>query len=158
MTVSASTIKRLHQVTDGSGLLALLKIDHASLSAPVRLVNDTRDLGTLGDTYKALPFSLTLPNDKSREMPRARLQIDNVGRDLTSELERLTPGAALQATLMLVHRSTPGVVDFQFTAPLSGVRVDQGTVTGFMGPDDLMRQSAVRLRFDPFTAPGLFPD
>lgn len=158
MTLSTATARKLHQVDDAGGVLALLKIDHAALSAPVRIVNDTRELVTLGDTYMALPFRLTLPNDMAKELPRARLQIDNVGRELTAELERLPPGAALQATLLLVHRATPGVVDYEFTAPLSGVRADMGTVTATMGPDDPMRQSAVRLRFDPATAPGIFPD
>ena len=155
---SAATDRKLHQVDDSGGVLVLLKIDHAALSAPLRLVADTRDITTLGDTYRALPFSITLPNDKAREMPRARLQMDNVGRELTAELERLPPGAALTATLMIVHRSTPGVVDYEFTAPLSGVRVDQTSVSATMGPDDLMRRPATLLRFDPKTAPGLFPD
>lgn len=158
MTVSASTAKKLHQVDDSGGILALLKIDHASLSAPVRLVNDSRDLTTLGDTYIGIPFSVTLPNDKASEVPRAKLQMDNTGRELTAELERLTPGAALSATLLIVHRSTPGVIDYQFTAPLSGLRVDQSNVTGSMSPGDLLRRPAVLLRADPATAPGLFPD
>lgn len=158
MTVSSSTRKALQKVSDSAGVLALLKIDHASLSAPVRIVNDTRNITTLGDTYLALPFTVGLPSDRSGEMPRARLQIDNVGRELTEELEGLPPGAALMATIIVVHRSTPGVVDYQFTAPLSGVRVDMATVTAVMGPDDLMRRPATLLRFDPATAPGIFPD
>lgn len=158
MTVSAATAKKLHQVDDNGGVQVLLKIDHASLSAPVRLVNDTRNLVTLGDTYLALPFSVTLPNDKAREVPRAKLQMENTGRELTGELERLPPGAALTATLMVVHRSTPGVVDYQFTAPLSGVRVDVASVSATMGPDDLMRRPATLLRFDPTSSPALFPD
>lgn len=158
MTVSTATRKALQKVDDSGGVQALLKIDHASLSAPVRLVNDTRPLTTLGDTFQALPFRVTLPNDKAREMPRARLQMDNVGRELTAELERLPPGAALMATLVVVHRSTPGVVDYQFKAPLSGVRVDMASVSAVMGPDDLMRRPATLRRFDPSTSPGLFPD
>lgn len=158
MTVSASTIRWLHKVDDPHGPLVLLKIDHAALSAPVRLVADTRNLVTLGDTYIGLPMGVTLPDDKANEVPRARLVMDNVGRDLTAELERLPPGAALQATLMVVHRSSPGVVDYEFTAPLSGVRASMGTVSTAMGPGDLLRRPAVGLRFDPFTAPGIFPD
>ena len=158
MTLSAATRKALHKVDDSGGVLTLLKMDHASLSAPVRIVNDTRNVTTLGDTYLALPFRIVLPSDKAREMPRAQLQIDNVGRELTAELERLPPGAALMATIIIVHRSTPGTIDYQFTAPLSGVRVDMANVSAVMGPDDLMRRPATLLRFDPATAPGIFPD
>lgn len=158
MTVSTLTARNLHRTDDNGGILALLKIDHPDLSGPVRIVNDTRDLVTLGDTYIALPFEVKLPNDVSKEIPRAQLRVDNVGRELTAELERLSPGAALQATLMLVHRSTPGVVDYEFTSPLSGVHTDMGSIIAVMGPDDLMRRPAVAKRYDPVTAPGLFPD
>ena len=158
MTVSAATRKALHKVDDSGGVLALLKIDHASLSAPVRIVSDTRGITTLGDTYLGLPFRIMLPADKPREMPRAQLQIDNVGRELTAELERLPPGASVMATVIIIHRATPGVIDYQFTAPLSGVKVDMGNVSAVMGPDDLMRRPATLMRFDPATAPGIFPD
>lgn len=156
MTVSASTVKQLQRLDDSGGVLMLLEIAHPSLSATVRLVNDTRDLSAAGHTWIGLPFAVTLPNDTAKEVPRARLQMDNVGRELTGELEGLPPGAALTATLRLVHRSTPDTIEYEFVSPLSGVRVDQATVSATMGPDDLMRRPAVRIRFDPITAPALF--
>ncbi|WP_367846444.1 DUF1833 family protein [Rhodoferax sp. WC2427] len=158
MTTSAATTRNLHAVDDPQGVLMLLQLDHPALSGPVRLVNDTRNLVTLGATYLGLPFSISLPNDKAKEVPRAKLQMDNVGRELTAELERLPPGAALMATILMVHRTTPGVVDYSFTAPLSGVRVDMHTLSATMGPDDLLRRPAVLLRYDPISAPALFPD
>lgn len=156
MTVSSSTVKALQKLDDLGGLLMLLEISHPSLSSTVRLVNDTRDLIALGQFWVGLPFAVTLPNDAAKEVPRARLQMDNVGRELTGELESLPPGAALTATLRVVHRSTPSTVDYEFVSPLSGVRVDQSSVSATMGPDDIMRRSAVRIRFDPITAPALF--
>ena len=158
MTVSASTARQLQKVSDSGGVLMLLEISNPSFSAPMRLVNDTRPITTLGYEWVALPFSVTLPNDKAKEVPRAKLQMDNVGRDMTTELEMLPPGASLKSTIRMVHRSTPGVVDYQFSAPLSGVRVDGPTVTATMGRDDIMRMSAVLLRFDPSTAPSLFAE
>lgn len=158
MTVSTTTARQLQKVTDNGGVLMLLEINHASFSEPVRLVNDTRNITTLGHEWIALPYSITLPNDKAKEVPRARLQMDNVGREITADLEGLLPGEALKATITMVHRSTPGVIDFQFAAPLSGVRVDATTVSATMGRDDIMRMSAVLLRFDPATAPALFTE
>lgn len=156
MTVSTTTARQLQKVTDNGGMLMLLEVTHPSFSAPIRLVNDTRNLTTLGFTWLALPFAITLPNDKAKEVPRARLQMDNVGREFTAELEALPPGTSLKATIRMVHRATPGVVDYQFSAPLSGVKVTGPTVTATMGRDDIMRMSAVLLRFDPATSPSLF--
>ncbi|MDP1886639.1 DUF1833 family protein [Polaromonas sp.] len=158
MTVSTTTARRLQKVTDNGGVLMLLEINHASFTEPMRLVNDTRNITTLGHEWLGLPFAVTLPNDKAKEVSRAKLQMDNVGRDMTAELEKLPPGASVKATITMVHRSTPGVIDFQFAAPLSGVRVDATTVSATMGRDDIMRMSAVLLRFDPATAPALFTE
>lgn len=158
MTVSTTTARRLQKVTDNGGVLMLLEISRPSSPEPLRLVNDTRNITTLGHEWIALPYSITLPNDKAKEVPRARLQMDNVGREITADLEGLLPGEALKATITMVHRSTPGVIDFQFAAPLSGVRVDATTVSATMGRDDIMRMSAVLLRFDPATAPALFTE
>lgn len=158
MTLSASTREALQRVSDPHGPLELLTIQHPSIATPIRLVNDTRDLVSNGLTYLALPFYGTLPQDNAKEVPRAQLQMDNVGRDITSDLEGLPAGATLNATLSVVHRSRPDVVDYSFTAPLSGIRVTGTTVSASMGPTDLMRRAAVQARFDPITAPGQFSD
>lgn len=157
MTVSQASARALQRVDDQGGMLMLLSIVHPALSGPVHVVNDSTSLTSKGIEFIGLPFSVTLPTDASKEVPRARLQMDNVGRDLTLELERLPPGAVLTATLRAVHRSTPNVIDYEFTSPLSGVTVDVLTVSATLGPGDIMRRPAVSMRFDPRTAPALFP-
>lgn len=152
----AQSIAQLQQVTDNHGFLELMVIDHASFASPVRIVNDTRDWVIGGHTYVALPFGVKLPTQAQQENPRAQIRIDNVGRELTSAIEGLPVGASLLATLQLVSRATPTVVDYEFIAQLSGINITPTLVTANMGPDDTMRQTAVRVRFDPVNAPALF--
>lgn len=152
----ARSIAQLQQVTDNHGFLELMVIDHASFVSPVRIVNDTRDWVIGGHTYVALPFGVKLPTQAQQENPRAQIRIDNVGRELTSAIEGLPVGASLLATLQLVSRATPTVVDYEFIAQLSGINITPTLVTANMGPDDTMRQTAVRIRFDPVNAPALF--
>jgi hypothetical protein len=97
-----------------------------------------------------------LPTQAQQENPRAQIRIDNVGRELTAAIEGLPVGASLLATLQLVSRATPTVVDYEFIAQLSGINITPTLVTANMGPDDTMRQTAVRIRFDPTNAPALF--
>lgn len=156
MPISASTARYLQKVDDNQGILMLLEVTHPSFSQAMRIVSDTRDLTALGFTWTALPFAVKLPDDKTKSVPRASLQMDNVGRQFTAELEALPPGAALKATIRMVHRTTPNYVDYEFTAPLTGVKVMGPTVTANMGRDDMMRLSAVLLRFDPATSPSIF--
>lgn len=157
MTVSTSTLTALQRTDDAFGILQLLEITGDGISTPVRLVADTRDLIHQGQTYIGIPFELVLPKQADKEIPRASIRVDNVGRELTQELESLPPGAELTATIKVVHRKTPDVVDYAFTAPMSGVAVDVLSVSAAVGVTDLWRRPAVDLRYDPLTAPGLFP-
>lgn len=158
MTISTTAATALHRVSDGQGMLELLTITGGGIVTPVRLVNDTRDITSNGNLFLALPFQVVLPRQSTKETPRATLRMENVGREIGRELEALLPGAELTATIQVVYRATPNVIDYSFTAPLSGVRANVLSISASMGPTDLMRRPVVNARFDPFTAPGLFPD
>jgi len=153
----AQSIAQLQQITDTDGYLELLIIDHASFTSPVRVVNDTRDWIIGGQTYTGLPFLVKLPTQVQKENPRAQIRIDNVGRELTAAIESLPVGAALLASLRVVSRATPTLVDYEFISQLSGIQITPTLVTANMGQDDTMRQTTVRVRFDPANAPALFP-
>lgn len=156
MTLSSTAIRTLQRTDDPFGLLMLLTITGDGLDDTIRLVSDTRDCTSRGQVYLGLPFKWALPQEAAGEVGRAQVQIDNVGRELTAELERLPPGSELLATLEVVCRATPDVVDMSFTAPMSSVQAGVLTITATVGEGDLMRLPAVDVRFDPFTAPGLF--
>jgi hypothetical protein len=159
MTVAqGQTIRQLQAVDDGAGLLVLLRLNHASWAAPICIVNDTRDLEHGGETYTALPFAVTLPNDKAKEAPRVKLQMDNVGRDIGALFEALPPAAFLMATLSLVSRATPEVKDWSFTAPVLRPQISGVSATAEMGWDAVMRRAVVRRRFDSRNTPGLFSE
>lgn len=157
MTLTVAAAAALQRVDDKHGLLQLLTVTGGGISEPIRLVNDTRDLVSQGQTFMAVLFEVVPPKDAAKEIPRAQLRIDNVGRDLGQELEALPPGAELVARLQVVYRGTPNAVDYEFVAPLSGIKANVFSVTASMGPFSLMTRPAVAIRYDPFSAPGLFP-
>lgn len=156
MTVSQTTAASLQSTSDGHGILEMLLIDHVSFSSPVRVVNDTRDWVIGSDTFIGLPFRLKLPSQVQKEQPRATLQIDNVGREITALIEALPVGASLTATIRVASRATPSVTDYEFISQLSGINITPTVMSCVLGPDETMRQSAVRIRFDPVNAPALF--
>lgn len=157
MTSAAFTESR-QRVNDADGILELLEISHSSFSGPAYLVNDTRDWVSNGVTYVGWPFRFTYPQDKTKESPRSTLEVDNVGRDLTAELENLPANAVLMATVRLVARSDPDTVEWSWTVPMTNVSVNVALISATLGVDFLMRQQACRLRHDPNTSPGIFQD
>lgn len=153
--VSPSTRTQLQRVNDPAGMLVLLKLEHPAIDTAY-VANDTRDWLINTQTWVGLQFKFRMPKSTAGEAPRAQIEIDNVGGLLSEELERLPPGGVLQATFMLVSRATPTVVDYQFSAPFSGVSATPSMVTATVGNDDAWRAPAVKLRYDPANSPGLF--
>ncbi len=153
--VTATTRRQLQRVNNTSGELLLLMLEHPSIET-VHVVNDTRSWTISGTTWVGLPFRFQLPDDIAGQSAAARIEIDNVGQALAPVLEALPPGGALQATFRVVSRSTPTVVDYEFSAPMSGVSMSPAVVQASIGTDDEDRMPAVMVRFDQTTAPGLF--
>jgi len=156
MSVSRSSRVQLHRLNDPRGFLLFLSIDSPYLSAPVRVVRDTRNRTVGGVDFQALPFEITLPQDAQKEHARSQIEMDNVGRDVLGELEALPVGEALDVTLRIASRATPEMTDYEFTGAMSKATATYGKIAIAIGDDALFRMPAVLLRYDSETAPGLF--
>ncbi len=148
--------ERRQRVTDTAGPLLFLQVSAPSFAETLRIVNDTQDWTSNGVEYIGVPFGFKLPDDVSGQAPRAVLTLDNVGRGITEDLERLLPGDVVMAKLMLSDRADPDVIERTYLLPMTQVSVNVRTATAQCGYDAIMRQQAVRLRYNPFTAPGVF--
>lgn len=149
-------IENRQRVTDTSGVLVLLELTAPSMGATLRLVNDSQDWISNGESYVGFPFRFKLPDDTAGQAPRAVLEIDNVGRDMTADLEGLQPNEILTATIRIVDRDDPDDVFQTMVLPVYGVSVNQQVATAHLGVDYIMRQAAVTLRANPYTLPGIF--
>lgn len=136
--------------------LVLLQIDHADLDAPIRVVNDTQDVVSNGQTYIAAPFWFEWPDDGPQRTPRARLAFDNTGRDLMSWIEQ--PGAAEGATVTVraIRRSLPNNVEMEVTVGVASIDASMSVIQAELGYANVLDRPAVLARYDPATAPGIF--
>lgn len=136
--------------------LLLLEISAPSIPEVLRIVNDTQNWMSNGVEYLACPFGFKLPDDTPGQTPRAQLVIDNVGLGMTQDLEALQPNELLMCVLRLTDRANPNVYERTYRLPMTHVSASTGQVTAQLGVDFLMRSQSVRLRYNPFVAPGLF--
>lgn len=140
----------------GEAPLTLLEITHPDLASPVRVVNDVQDLVSNGNTFTALAFRVTLPDDLDSGQPRAQLAVDNVGRDLTSWIEASAGAAGAAVRLMQVRRSAPNTIEWEVTLDLNNVSMNMLEVSGELGFDDLLNLPGIALTYRPDVAPGLY--
>lgn len=147
---------RNQRITNTVGHVELLEVTNPSFSGPMQIVNDVQDFVSQGVTYIGLPFRFTLPDDVSGQAPRMQLTMDNVGRGISDELERLLPGTTTMAKLIIVARDTPDVHEHVFWLPITSVSISGASAQATCSVDGLMRQAACKQIANPFTLPGIF--
>lgn len=150
-----SFTERRQRVTDRESELVFLTISAPSMPETLRIVSDTQNWTSQGVEYIGFPFGFDMPDDIPGQAPRARLFIDNVGRSMTEDLERLQPNEPLMAMVAISDRANPDVYERVYRLPMTNVTATGTQVTAQLGVDFMTRQQAVRLRYNPFLTPGL---
>jgi hypothetical protein len=136
--------------------LVLLEITHPGLSIPVRVVNDTENIVSNGIEFIRCAFRCLLPDDLENQLPKATLEVDNVGRDLMYWIELSEGGYGAQARFMQVMRSRPDLIEYEITMDMTDVKATVKTVSATLGYDNIFTRPTVMVRYDPFTSPGVF--
>ena len=136
--------------------LILLEIDHADLTSPIRVVNDTQNITSNGNEYIAFPFSVVLPDDYENKLPRAKIMVSNIGKDLMFWLETSDGGIGATATFKQVMRSRPDQIEWEITMSLFNIVATNVQITADLGFENLFAKPAVLLNYRPSNSPGLF--
>lgn len=153
---STALTTEIHATSSADPALVLLEITHSGLVTPVRVVNASESIVSNGNTYVAMAFGVTLPDEQEAQLPRAQLAMDNIGRELMQWLDTSNGGSGAQARLMQVRRSAPNTVEYEITIDLASIRATSKLVTGELGYESFLDRPAVVTRYDPVSAPGLF--
>lgn len=151
-----SFIENRQRTTDFAGVLQFLEISAPSFPDTLRLVNDSINWTIDGQEYLAMPFRIKLPTDASGTAGSVDIEMDNVGRNMTEELERLPPNEMVTARIRLSDRDDPGNFFRDIPMPIVRVSVNATSATATASMDSVMRQQACRLRANSFTLPGIF--
>lgn len=155
-SVSTTYQEKVNSTGANESPLTALEITHVDLATPIRIINDNQDLVHLGDTFAAMAFRITLPDDSDGGLPRAELSVDNVGKEMMQWIESSAGGQGAQVRIIQLLRSIPDTVEWEITMDLTNVKATMFEVTGTLGFDDLLNKPAVTLTYRPDTAPGLF--
>ena len=132
----------------------LLKIEHADLAAPIRVVSNKVDVTSGGDVYIGFPFEIRLPDSLEDAPPRARLRIDNVSREIGQAIRDMT--SAADVTIETVRQGDPDTIEQSWpTMRLTNVRWDFFAVEGDLEFEDLSREPYPALSFSPAEFPGV---
>ncbi|MFO1038157.1 MAG: DUF1833 family protein [Geminicoccaceae bacterium] len=132
--------------------LVLLTIEHPELTPALRLVRNTVDIVSRGESFTAFACDVTLPDDVEGVSPRASLLLDNTSLELVEMIRSLrqTP----EVTIELVLASSPDTVEVAWRAfVVEEARWDARTIEL---PLQLVETQLEQIPAHQFT-PGNFP-
>ena len=153
---SATYQKTVNSLQGSEFPLILLEITHDDLPSPIRVVNDRADLTHSGDQYVRMGFNISLPDDPETGLPQAKLEIDNVGREMVSWLEIADWNTPTSVRIIQVLRSAPNTVEWEITMFLSNISMTQTSVIGILTFYDPYGLTAIPIVYSPQVAVGLF--
>lgn len=136
--------------------LMLLQIDHVDLVTPIRVVNDTQNIVSNGNTFIAYPFKFVLPSDYENQLPKAKIAIDNVGRDLMEWIESSAGAAGATIRFMQIMPSRPNQIEWEITMSLYNVQVNPVEVTAELGFENLFAKPAISIQYRPENCAAIF--
>ena len=153
-TITAAAVREMLAQNSAEVFLVLLTFSHPSIAA-LRLVNNTQDVISRGNTYVAFPFDITLPNDVADRMVSVQLSINNVDRRLIDEIRAVSE--PITVTLEIIAASAPNTVEvgpFSFT--MVSADYNQETITASLTYEPVLSEPFPARSFDPRDFPGLF--
>lgn len=146
----------LAEVNAPESPLILLEINHPDLTTPVRIVNDSVDVTSNGNLYLAFPFRCVLPDDFENQIPKARLSVVNIGRELMYWIETTSGGQGSSCTFKQILRSNPNLIEWEISMNLYNVQVTMNEITAELGYENLFSRPAVSRQYRPNNSSGLF--
>lgn len=155
MTISDAMKAAVFSQETEEVFLVLLTLNHIELDEPIRLVNNTEQIVSNGNTFIPFPFRLTLPIDDSTSLPRASLEVDNVDRQIVEAIRTIT--SAPTVTLEIVRAAAPDVIEISWDDfRLQDVSYNSLTITGTLSMENFIGEPYPSDQFVPSTFPGIF--
>lgn len=142
------------QETDEAALV-LLTLDHTELVEPVRVTSDGVDTTSRGELFVSFPYRLSLPVDDPEAPPQAKLEIDNVDRQIVSALRKIS--SPINVLIEVILSSTPNVIEAEYDdMQLRNAEYDISTVSGDLTVETFLQEPFPAGIFDPARFPGGF--
>jgi hypothetical protein len=153
-TVTADFLDALVFQAADEDFTVLATISHPTISEPIRLVCDTVDIVSNGNTFIGFPFEFTLPSDNEAP-PRGRIRIQNVDKRLGQVILSLETAVNLQLDVIL--RSDPDTLQVSYKRlKIRNITGDAVAIEGEIGVQDYTTLQWPRSRAIKSVLPGLF--
>jgi hypothetical protein len=132
----------------------LVTLIHPSFTT-VKLVNNSEDIVSNGETFTSFPMRIRLPADDGESTREVSIEFDNVSRELIDELRTVT--TPIDVKIEMILASNPD--DIQITLDelkMRNVTYNKSIVSARLYLDSFLNVELTSERYSPKLYPGLF--
>lgn len=135
--------------------LMLLTLTHNDFAGPIRLVNNTVDIVSNGNTYQAFPLKITLPTDDGESSREVSLELDNTTLELMDELRSIT--TSIDVRLDMILASDPNTIQLSLQElKMKNISYNSSTIRANLLVDNFLNVEMTSEKYTPSNFPGLF--
>lgn len=152
--ISPALLAQLYAQESDVPFLMLVTLTHPSFST-IRLVNNSEDIVSNGNTFLAFPMRIKMPVDDGETTREVSIEFDNVSLDLIDELRLVT--SPIDVKVELILSSNPNQVQISLEElKLRNVSYNKQRVTAKLYLDSFLNIELTSERYTPKNFPGLF--
>jgi hypothetical protein len=152
--LSPALLAQLYAQESDVPFLMLVTLTHPSFTT-IRLVNNSEDIVSNGETFTAFPMRIRLPVDDGETSREVAIEFDNVSRELIDEVRTVT--SPIDVKLEMILASNPD--DVQVTLDelkMRNVTYNKSVVSARLYLDSFLNVELTSERYSPKLYPGLF--
>jgi hypothetical protein len=153
--LSNELLAQLYSRESNDPFLTLITLSHPDFSSDIRLVNNSVDIVSRGETFVAFPVNIILPSDDGESTREVSITFDNVSRELMNELRTIiTP---IDVKLEMILASIPDIVQIELAElKIQSISYDAKKVAAKLVMDNFLNVEMTSERYTPEAFRGLF--
>lgn len=133
--------------------LTLVTLTHQTFTA--RLVNNTEDIVSRGETFYGVPIKVNFPLDDGESAREFSLVIDNVSLEIITQMRSVTGNIGVKFECIL--SSIPNVVQLSYEdLTIKSINYNSKTIAAKIAMDSLLVTEMTSEKYTPLLYKGLF--
>ena len=152
--LSPALLAQLYAQESDVPFLMLATLTHPSFPT-IRLVNNSEDIVSNGETFTAFPMRIRLPMDDGESTREVSIEFDNVSLTLIDELRTVT--SPIDVKIDMILSSNPDDIQISLDElKMRNVTYNKQIVSARLYLDSFLNVELTSERYSPKLYPGLF--
>ena len=154
-TLSPELLAQIFAQQSEDPFLTLVTLSHPSFAQDIRLVNNSTDIVSRGNTYQAFPILIRLPVDDGETARNFTMDFDNASLELIEEIRSVT--TQIKVKLEMILASLPDAVQMeQPERSIITLTYNARSIRANVVLDNFLSVEVTSEKYGPGNFPGIF--